>query len=145
MIYPKFSVTVACIYRSPDGCMETFLEKFEILINSLKNKGKPVILCGDFNLNFLTTDSQLSEFRSLIHSYNLVETIDTPTRITSHSQTCLDQIIIDRDFYPFTVENINLGISDHNAIFIHTQVETDIDTKGNKFIIYNRSFNDENI
>jgi len=28
IVYPNYSITVACIYRSPDGCIETFLENY---------------------------------------------------------------------------------------------------------------------
>ena len=138
-------LSIACIYRSPDGCIRTFLEHFEILIHTLKKKDKPLIICGDFNINFLSSDNIISEFRSLLQSYNLVETIGTPTRVTATTGTCLDQIIIDNEHYPFTVQNINLGISDHNAIFIHIQIDKDINPKFNKSISYRRIFNEDNI
>ena len=115
---------VACIHRSPDGCIETYLENFEILLNSLKSKGKPLTLSWDFHINFLINDSIVSEFRTIIHSHNLAETIHTPTRVTLNSQTCLDQIIIDQDLNPFKKDNMNMGISDHHAIFLYKHVNT---------------------
>lgn len=140
------TIIVACIYRSPNGCMKTFLEHMELLLNHLKSKKKPLVICGDFNINFLSNDIATSEFRSLIHSYNLFETIDTPTRVTSTSQTCLDQIIIDCDTHTYTVENLNMGVSDHNALFLHLQVglpESQI--KQQNTFTYKRSFSEENI
>ena len=141
----NFWLTIICIYRSPDGCMKTFLEHFEILLNTLKKKEKPVILCGDFNINFLSNDHNVSEFRSILQSHNLVETINSPTRITTMSQTCLDQIIIDYKSYPFRIDNINLGISDHNAILIHLQIGEIVNSNIHKKVNYKRTFNEENI
>ena len=143
IVYPNYSITVACIYRSPDGCIETYLENFEILLNSLKSKGKPLILCRDFNINFLNNDSIVSEFRTIIHSHNLAETIHTPTRVTLNSQTCLDQIIIDQDLNPFKKDNMNMGISDHHAIFLYKHFNTKLIEKN--LTKYKRLFNDENI
>lgn len=144
--YSNYCFTVACIYRSPSGSLNTFLENLEILLHSLKNNNKPLILCGDFNIDFSENNKAASDFRSLIHSFNLIETIDSPTRITPTSQTCLDQIVIDNDFYPFSAENINMGISDHNATFLHIKLEANAEPKAsNKSVRYKRSFNESNI
>lgn len=140
-----YNLTVVCVYRSPDGCIKTFLEKFELLLNHLKSKKKQLILCGDFNIDFLNSDATITEFRSLIRSYNLIETIDTPTRIASNSKTCLDQIIIDHDSYPFSVGNIDMGIADHNAVFLNIYVFENPKPNSIKPIRYKRSFNDENV
>ena len=132
-----------CIYRAPDGCITSFIEQFEILLNSLKYKDKPLIICGDFNINFLDNNSIVSKFRSLIHSYNMAETINTLTRITLNSQTCLDQIIVDSDKFPFKTENVNMGISDHNATFIYVTLGK-IKIRNNK-INFKRTYSEGNI
>ena len=49
---PNYWLTVVCIYRAPEGCIKTFLQHLEILLDSLKCPDKPLILCGDFNINF---------------------------------------------------------------------------------------------
>ena len=50
----------------------------------------------------------------------MAETINTPTRTTLNSQTCLDQIIVDSDKFPFKTENVNMGISILlNIMFLH--------------------------
>ena len=134
-----------CIYRAPDGCMKTFLDHLEILLNTLKCTDKPVIICGDFNINFMNNGSLISEFKSLIHSFNLVDTINTPTRVTYMSQTCLDQIIVNADMFPYNTENINIGISDHNATFLHVETVSLHKTKNNQSFRYNRVYSEENI
>ena len=111
-------ILIACIYRAPDGSPETFFNNFETLLNILAKEGKPLIVCGDFNFNFLTANSNTNEFISLLDSYNMKTVIQEATRITKISSTCLDQIIINKNFMPFTTENVNLALSDHNAIMI---------------------------
>ena len=141
------NMTIACVYRSPDGCLISFLEKLEILLNSLTNKNSQLILCGDFNINFLDSNSNIvSEFRSVIHSFNLGELITSPTRITFTSKTCLDQIIINQDFFSFAkTKNINLGLSDHNSIFLYLEIDRDIHSKNIKSVHYRRTYNEANI
>ena len=47
--------------------------------------------------------------------------------------------------FPFSVDNINMGISDHNAIFIHIEVGAFDEVHSNKSIIFKRVYNEENI
>ena len=61
------------------------------------------------------------------------------------SQTCLDQIIVDRDQFPYTVKNINMGISDHNGVFLNIHLNKVLESKSHKTVKYRRTFNEENI
>ena len=84
------------------------------------------------------------QVRSLIYSYNLTQTIDTPTQITPTSQTCLDQIIIDCDYFSYAVENIKIKVSDHNSTFLRLQL-LEKELKNDKTFSYKRLFTEENI
>jgi hypothetical protein len=50
-------------------------------------KGRQLILCGDWNLNFLQENVKLNELKSLLQVYNLVNTVDLPTRITKNTKS----------------------------------------------------------
>ena len=67
------------------NCSHQMVKNFLILLNHLKYKNKTITVCGDFNINFLINDSTTSEFISLINFYNLINTIESPTSITSLS------------------------------------------------------------
>ena len=84
---------IVCIYKSPDSKLEIFFKKLESLIDLLK-KEKYLVICGDFNVNFLTSNAARTEFEHIMQSFKLNPIINTATRITDLSDTCLDQIFV---------------------------------------------------
>ena len=44
---PRYKLIIVCIYRSPDGYLEKFLEKLELVIQKLSKRNKTLLLCGD--------------------------------------------------------------------------------------------------
>ena len=50
---PEYKLYIVCIYRSPDGQFEIFLNKLELVIQKLLMKKKSLLLCGDLNIDFL--------------------------------------------------------------------------------------------
>jgi exonuclease III len=61
----KVKLTLACIYRSPEGDCYEFLKKFELAICKAKSKGKQLILCGEWNINFLQDSAKLQELQNV--------------------------------------------------------------------------------
>ena len=55
-----------------------------------------IIITGDFNINLLHYDdhSETAEFLSMMLSFEYIPLISLPTRITSHSCTLIDNILI---------------------------------------------------
>jgi exonuclease III len=53
----KFQFTsknfIICIYRSPTGNFCYFLNQLELILNKVYNSSNEIILCGDFNVNYL--------------------------------------------------------------------------------------------
>ena len=50
---PGYKLCIMCVYRSPDGQFDKFLNKRELVIQKLLMKDKILILCGDWNIDFL--------------------------------------------------------------------------------------------
>jgi hypothetical protein len=48
-----FKFTLTCTYGSLDGDFYDFLKKLVSVICKVQSKGKQLILCGDWNVNFL--------------------------------------------------------------------------------------------
>jgi exonuclease III len=92
----KYAVIVICIYRSPDGKIDTFLNKSELIVQKLMVKCKTLILCGDWNVNFLQTNSHTRELNNLLLQYNLKHVVNVPTRITKTTATLLDVVITNK-------------------------------------------------
>jgi hypothetical protein len=74
-----------------------------------------LLLCGDWNIDFLREDSDLKDLTDLLLRYNLVNAVKSPTRITSSSRTLLDVIIINKIHYKIPATVIEFGLSDHQA------------------------------
>jgi hypothetical protein len=74
-----------------------------------------LILNGNWNINFLQENVNLNELENLLLKYNLVNTVQSPARITKNTSTLLDVIIMNKKSYvePSIVEE--LGLSDHHA------------------------------
>jgi exonuclease III len=109
------NLIIICIYRSPTGDYKYFLKKLEVILNDLYKGTTKMILCGDFNINHLESNSRKNLLESLLSSFNLFSTITFPTRITISSSTLIDNIYIDINNYKFLVYPLINGLSDHDA------------------------------
>jgi len=106
---------VVCIYRSPDGNFRVFLNNFELIIKKIQSKRKKILLCGDWNLNFLIANTRLHELENLLLSYDLINTVNSPIRITSSSESLIDVIVTNRDYLEQSTTVFDLGLCDHLA------------------------------
>ena len=87
----------------------------------LRPADEQVILAGDFNINLLNYESktQTTNFLNDITSNLFVPHITVPTRITSHSQTLIDNIFSNfTEFTSFISGNLTTSISDHLPQFL---------------------------
>jgi hypothetical protein len=109
---PEYKLYIVCIYRSPDGQVDKFLDKLELVVQKLLMKDKMLILCGDWNIVFLHEGSNQKD---LLLRYNLVNTVHSPTRITKSTSTLIDVIIINKKYYMEPATVMELGTSDHQA------------------------------
>jgi hypothetical protein len=127
---PEYELYTVCIYRSPDGQVEKFLDKLELVAQNLLMKDKMLILCGDWNIDFL------------LLRYNLINTVQSPTRITKSTSTLIDVIIINKKYYMEPATVMELGTSDHQAQVLSVRRKTH--TRVNSRVL-KRRFRDDNI
>ena len=107
---------IITIYRSPTGNITYFLNNLEAALNQIYSNTANILLCGDFNINYLNDNQNKQALNSLLTSYNLCSVIDFPTRIHNNSNTLIDNIFINK----LTNENYSVyllinGLSDHDA------------------------------
>jgi hypothetical protein len=101
-----------CVYRSPSTDIQSFIDKLEILLETVKQRRKKLI-CGDWNINFHNVNNQVQELQSLLLSHNLINADTSPTRITKSSASLIDVMIINKQYNEHVLEVWNLGYSDH--------------------------------
>src|SRR6218665_3225269 len=88
-----YSVGVV-VYRPPGLNLTDFNIEFEDLLRRSVAKGQELVIAGDFNVDLLKVNDhyETSQFHNCLTTYQLFPSITRPTRITSHSQTLIDNI-----------------------------------------------------
>lgn len=112
-----FTFIVISLYRPPVSDFDVFFLQLDELLNSVMNENVYIFLLGDFNIDFSSNSQAKRQMISLLSSFNLRPYISEPTRITSRSKTCIDNIVTN---YPKVVKTSILHslISDHTAQII---------------------------
>jgi len=110
-----FGFIIVCIYRPPDSNFWTFLKILESTIQIAQEKEKKLLMCGDWNVNFMLNNTRIDEVKNLLGSYGLQNIVRFPTRITPKSESLLDVIVINKYNLKLEVSVIDLGFSDHLA------------------------------
>jgi hypothetical protein len=91
------TVIIITLYRSPMGNVANFLNNLEAALHQMYNNTDDIILCGDFNINYLDDNQNKQDLNSLLNSYNLYSIVDFPTRIYNNSHTMVDNIFIQKE------------------------------------------------
>ena len=73
------------MYRSPDGDFSVFLRSLESVIKKVQVRKRRLILCGDWNINFMQESRRLRDVQELLSLHNLVNTVRSPTRVTKNT------------------------------------------------------------
>lgn len=137
----SLNIIIICIYRSPNGELNIFFDIINQILNKITQINKYIYIYGDFNINLMNNTSAKKDFSNLIESYNLCFLITDPTRVTSRSETCIDNCITN------TTENcrayvVELNISDHmgiiNEVQLHDSTANNTETKIIKYRPYSK-------
>ena len=115
------NIVVGCIYRHPCMQQSEFNDDYlKPLSETLISENKEVMLLGDFNIDLLKCDSnkKVSDFLDIIYFTNHLPNITSPTRLTSHSQTLIDNIFSSVINDDCVAGNLISPISDHHAQFL---------------------------
>ena len=107
----KSNIIVGVIYRHPSMDLTDFTCNYlnQLLENIIH------FLLGDFNVNLLNYDehNQTNEFLDSLASNSFIPLILQPTRITSHSNTLIDNIFSNVIEPDIILDNLTATISDH--------------------------------
>jgi hypothetical protein len=93
--------------------------KLEEILNTLFQNQVNLVICGDFNVNFMTNNTRKYTIISLLRTYNLDYYVDFPTRIGTYSASSIDNIFLDRNRNKnLTIEPYHNGLSNHDALML---------------------------
>jgi exonuclease III len=93
---PSCAIVIVMVYRSPTGDVTYFLNTLETAIDQLHTNTTNIILCGDFNINYLSDNNKKQKLHSLLTSYILYSIIDFPTRTNNTTNTAIDNVFINK-------------------------------------------------
>ena len=114
------NIITGVVYRPPNTDVDEFSDHMSNIVSILKTERKACYLLGDFNLKLLNADthSPTQECIDLMYSDSLLPTITKPTRVTSHSETLIDNIFCNNILNAQALSGIlYTDISDHYPIF----------------------------
>ena len=128
----KKYVIIGCVYRHPkaDIGISHFNDNLNEALKTINDKTISVI-AGDFNINLLNSKNALTEqyINNLLQN-SFIPCITLPTRITHHSASLLDHILLKTSknliHTKVSAGNLIADISDHlpNIIFIDITIVT---------------------
>ena len=109
------NMVAGCIYKHPKQTIPDFLDNLLLpLLEKLSHENKQILIMGDFNINLLNYDDKnIANFLNTMFSYSYLPFINTPTRVTGHSKTLIDNIFYNKPMLNITAGNISLALLSH--------------------------------
>lgn len=108
------SLSIFCLYRSPCGDLNIFLESLNELLLDVLKPNATVFCCGDFNVNFSNEDARETKaLVNLFESFGLCKTITEYTRIQNNTKTTIDNIFTSLPLASVNTNIVATDLSDH--------------------------------
>lgn len=133
-------VIVITIYRPPNGRLEIFFSKLELLLSRVFEENKLILIAGDLNIEMKNDNRYKEQLFSLTNSFDVHATINEYTRVCRFSKSCIDNIFTNSTEY-FEANIINTHISDHTAQKIRFKVKR---LSKDNHVTYRRFFSENN-
>jgi hypothetical protein len=102
-----------------------------LLIEYIKQK-KKLIICGDWNINFLYENKQAQALEYILVWYDLMNTV------TSNSESLIDVMVTNKEFNKNYTKTVNVGVSGHAAQILRVCTDTRRVTRSNAVEVLKR-------
>lgn len=133
--------TITAVYKSPSICPKIFNTKLLEYLEKSEKTGIDII-AGDLNMDLLSNDDYVEEYKNILSSFGFTSYINSVTR--PQKQTCLDHFFVNNkthgcesDIQSFIFEQ---SITDHYptaiTVRIENRKEAKIQKKHKKYIRY---------
>ena len=111
----RSSIMIAVIYRHPGPHYKKYSEALNRNLTLFSRQKIKVVIVGDTNINLakFNVTSNVTDYVRLLSDQGFHNFIDKPTRITSHSATCIDHVYSNYDHEDVESIIIESNISDH--------------------------------
>ena len=113
-------VAICCVYRPPSGDIIVFFNQLENALRKILSRHKNIVLCGDFNINYLENSLATKMLNDLFNCFSLNVPKNDPSRISANgngriTKTCIDYMVSNITENIFTVEMFDPCLADHFA------------------------------
>ena len=135
----KLKVFLFCsVYRPPSSKSE-WINTFSLQIEKLLNN--EIYIAGDLNIDFKDGNSAHNKWEHVIETHDLSQHINTPTRVTAHSETIIDHVYASDSTHMTDMSVPNIAVSDHYPVSF-TRATTNVHFKCQEHIsIQHRTVN----
>ena len=134
------NIVCGCIYRHPRYYQADFWDYLDSTLHKLTKEGKEIYLCGDFNIDFLKTDTDKTstDFYALLSSNGLLPYIIHPSRVVENNMPSLIDNIFSNNLTDIVLSgNIYMQLSEHFSQFASVKRDK-IDI--HKIVMYGRDW-----
>ena len=112
------NVVVGCFYRPPQSGIQSLNDVFAAIEGMLSCK-RFIIACGDFNVGISDASKPYTSIlNQFISTYNLIQPICEPTRISNCSSSILDLFLVSSNTTVISSGVADIFISDHLPIYL---------------------------
>ena len=101
------------IYRPPGPHFKKSLDELKSILESANLAGLPVIMSGDLNIDTLKKDSFSKDYFEILQTFQLIQHIREPTRISSHKKSLIDHVVTDSQIEPLKTLVLCYTVADH--------------------------------
>jgi len=141
---PEEKSLIVAVYRSPVGNEDIFFETIGIVLDSLLTNypRHKIYLVGDYNINILQDTKTSENLIGVMVEHNLHHIFTEPSRITSATSTCIDNIFTNTSPEDCEARTINFHLADHHGQLLTVFANQ---PEKRKEVIHGRTVNNENI
>lgn len=119
------SYAVGTIYRPPH-VSAAFINELERILSMLVVEYDGIIILGDLNVNLLSDSTLGASLKSLFDSFNLVQVINQPTRVTANSESLIDVICLSNDIgFSYATTHDMSHMTDHCLVSCRLDVSSE--------------------
>lgn len=142
----NFKFLLVGLYRSPSSSAEIFLDKLSQLLGYLSKTHSNIICAGDININVLEQTKEKSMLRDMLAGHNMKFMINFPTRVTSNSETAIDNFLINKQIMGIaSVQGVITCLSDHDGQILELSIPKCKVHRHGFTIVEKRHFSPENM
>lgn len=131
--YNKIYFNLFCLYRLQEFSTKNFIDELEVFLSQISNN---TIYVGDANLNLFDQSQCIQKYHNLLNNNGFLSLINSPTRITNSSRTCIDHIFVKhKNINVFESAIFDLGITDHCALGLVYRINNSLDIKNSSKLV----------